>query len=110
MRQVLVDYAKKQSATKRGNGAEQFTVGEPKDQTSERSSELMMLDRALTKLAGIDERKATIIECHFFIGLTLPEVAELLGVSQATVERDWRFARSWLKREITGELKQTPDQ
>ena len=56
------------------------------------------------QLAGIDERKETIVECRYFIGLTLAEVAELLGVGQSTVEREWRFARSWLKREMTGSL------
>lgn len=110
MRQVLVDYAKRQAAAKRGKGAEQFADGEVKDQSSERSKELIMLDQALTKLARIDQRKATIIESHFFIGLTLPDVAKLLGVSQATVERDLRFARSWLKREISEDPKQSPDQ
>jgi RNA polymerase sigma-70 factor, ECF subfamily len=69
----------------------------------ERSQELLMLDEALTKLAAIDERKATIIECRYFIGLSIAEVAELLGISAKTVERDWHFARSWLKREMTGE-------
>lgn len=104
MRQVLVDYAKKQSALKRGKWAvEQLDDRITKDLSSERSRELLMLDEALIRLAKNDERQATIVECRYFIGLTIPEVAKLLGVSTKTVERDWEFARSWLKREMTEE-------
>jgi RNA polymerase sigma-70 factor (ECF subfamily) len=104
MRQVLIDDAKKQSAAKRGNRAvEQLDDCKAKDLSSERSQELLMLDAALTKLAQTDKLKATIVECHFFIGLTIAEVAELLGMSKTTVERDWNFTRAWLKREMTGE-------
>jgi RNA polymerase sigma factor (TIGR02999 family) len=104
MRQVLVDYARKQSAAKRGKWAvEQLDDRNAKDLSFERSKELLMLDAALTKLAHTDELKATIVECHFFIGLTMAEVADLLGVSKTTVERDWNFTRAWLKREMTGE-------
>ena|ERR1700752_515794 len=96
MRQVLVDYARK----------EQRAVYTDVDKAVipyEKPKELLILDGALTKLAEIDERKATIVECRYFIGLTLAQMSELLGVAQSTVERDWRFARSWLKREMTGE-------
>ena len=104
MRQVLVNYAYKQSAAKRGKWAvEQLDDRMAKDPSSERSKELLMLDAALTKLAHTDELKATIVECHFFIGLTIAEVAELLGLSKTKVERDWSFTRAWLKREMTGE-------
>jgi RNA polymerase sigma factor (sigma-70 family) len=60
-----------------------------------------MLDEALIKLAKIDERKAKIVEYRYFGGFTLEEIAELVGVSQSTVEREWRLARAWLKREMT---------
>ena len=104
MRQVLVDYARKQSAAKRGKWAvEQLDDRNAKDLLSERSNELLMLDEALTKLAQTDERKSAIVECHFFIGLTIAEVAELLGLSKKTVERDWNFTRAWLKREMSEE-------
>jgi RNA polymerase sigma-70 factor, ECF subfamily len=103
MRQVLVDYARKQSTVKRGEWRiEQLDDLHAKDLSSEKSWELMMLDEALTKLAETDQRQATIVECHFFIGLTIAEIAELLGVAKTTVERDWNFARAWLKREMTG--------
>jgi len=103
MRQVLSDYAKQQSAAKRGAGAEQVELGDVKDEGFEKSKEVLMLEQALTTLGQIDERKLTIIECRFFIGLTYDEIAELLGTSATTVQRDWRFARSWLKTEMTGE-------
>jgi len=96
MRQVLIDYARK------GKRAEYIDV-EDAIIPEEKSKEILMLEQALTKLARIDARKVSIIECRFFIGLTLKQTAELLGLSTATVERDWRFARSWLKREMTGE-------
>jgi RNA polymerase sigma factor (TIGR02999 family) len=93
MRQVLVDYARKEQRA-------QYTDVDEAVIAYEKPKELLMLDGALTKLAEIDERKATIVECRYFIGLTLAQMAELLGVAQSTVERDWRFARSWLRREI----------
>ena len=96
MRQVLVDYARKEEHA-------EFTEVDEAMIAEQKPKELLMLDQALTKLADIDERKATIVECRYFIGLTLAQMAELLGVAQSTVERDWRFARSWLKREMTGE-------
>ena len=103
MRQVLVDDVRKQSTVKRGEWRiEQLDDLHAKDLSSERSLELIMLDEALTKLAETDERQATIVECHFFIGLTIAEIAELLGLSKTTIERDWNFARAWLKREMTG--------
>ena len=96
MRQVLVDYARKERRVEYTDISEEVL-------SDEKPKELLMLDEALTRLAEIDERKATIVECRYFIGLTLVQMAELLGVAQSTVERDWRFARSWLKREMTGE-------
>ena len=65
------------------------------------SEELRLLDEALKKLAEFDELKSTIVEYRYFGGYTLKEVAELLDISEAKVEREWRFTRSWLKREIT---------
>ena len=100
MRQVLFDYAKKQLAAKREWG-EQVDIAEVKDPCSEKSRELIRLEQALVELAQTDERKATIVECRFFIGLTLPEIAELLSIAPSTVDREWRFTRAWLKRELT---------
>jgi RNA polymerase sigma factor (TIGR02999 family) len=96
MRQVLIDYAR------RGKNIEHVEVDEAV-LAVERSKELLMLDAALQKLAEFDERKARIIECRFFLGLTVAETAEVLQVGKATVERDWSFSRAWLKQQITGE-------
>lgn len=103
MRQVLIDYAKKESAAKRGKRPEQVDAAELPDQPSEKSKELLMLDQALTKLAEIDQRKATIVESRFFIGLSFEEIAKVLGTSAATVRREWSFAQAWLKNELTRE-------
>jgi len=100
MRQVLIDYARRET------NIEHLDVDEAVLPV-ERSKELLMLDEALEKLAELDERKAKIIECRFFIGLTVAETAELLGVGTATVERDWSFSRSWLKQQMTEEFQKS---
>ena len=101
MRQVLVDYARKQSAAKRGNRPEHVDINEAVFLSSETSEELIMLDEALTKFAKFDELKAKIVEHHYFGGFTLKEVAEILDISLSTVEREWHLAKVWLKREMT---------
>lgn len=101
MRQVLVDYARNQSPAR----GREVDMAEAQMQSAEKSEELILLDQALSKLASIDERKATIVECRYFIGLSREEVAELLDVSQTTVDRDWRFALGWLKHEMTQDSK-----
>ena len=100
MRQVLVDYAKKQASAKRGKWAEQVDMAEVAIRSTEKSRELLKLEDALTELAHTDPRKVTIIECRFFIGLTIEEIAEIIGASPTTVEREWRFARAWLKKQM----------
>ena len=97
MRQVLFDYARKRPA------AEHISVDETEIPDEEKAQEIRLLEEALKKLAETDKRKVTIIECRFFIGLSNDEIAELLGISATTVQRDWRFARAWLKTEMTGE-------
>ena len=100
MRQVLIDYAKHRLAAK-GPGAFEHIDLENAIISPEMSQELSLLDAALTKLAAFDELKSAIVEYRYFGGYTLQEVAELLDISEAKVEREWRFTRSWLKREIT---------
>lgn len=103
MRNILIEHARRRLAAKRGKGAEHINIDDVIVLSIEMSEELDMLDKALTKLATIDERKAKVVELRHFGGFTLQEIAEILGVAQKTVERDWQFARSWLKREISGE-------
>lgn len=107
MHQVLVGYAREQLAAKRGNRPEQVDIEDVELLAPGMSEEIIMLHDALTKLAGIDARKANVVELHHFGGLTFEEVADNLGVSRATVEREWSFARSWLRREIYGEPSQS---
>lgn len=97
MRQVLVDYARKAPPAKF------IDVEDAVIPDKRRPKEILMLDEALTKFAKDHERAAAVVECRYFIGLTLKEVAEVLDISQSTVERDWEFALAWLKREMTEE-------
>ncbi|MEN3326590.1 MAG: hypothetical protein V7638_1397 [Acidobacteriota bacterium] len=101
MRQVLIEHARARLAAKRGGGAEHIEVDEVIFLSTELSEELIMLDEALNKLASIDERKAKVVEYRYFGGFTNEEVAELLDIAPTTVDREWRIARSWLKREMT---------
>jgi RNA polymerase sigma factor (sigma-70 family) len=81
-------------------GPGRVDLEEVPDMSSVRSRELIALDEALTQLAGIDPRKARVIELRFFGGLNVEETATVLNVSQDTVLRDWRLARAWLKAEL----------
>jgi len=101
MRQVLVDYARKQTAKKRGERPKHVDLDEAVFLSTETSEEMIMLDEALTKFAKFDELKAKIVEHHYFGGFTLKEVAEILEISLSTVEREWHLAKAWLKREMT---------
>ena len=96
MRQVLIDYARRQSTERRGNWARQVDMSEAENETSDKSKELQMLEDALTELAKTDQRKVSIIEYRFFIGLTNEEIAKVLEISPAAVAREWSFARAWL--------------
>jgi RNA polymerase sigma-70 factor, ECF subfamily len=108
MRQVLVDYARKQRATKRGKRPEHVDINEAVFLSSETSEELIMLDQALTKFAKTDELKVKIIEHCYFGGLTQKEVAQILDIPLSTVESEWRLAKAWLKRELTSESENLP--
>lgn len=102
MRQVLINYAEKQTAKKRGGGRRDVTLYESDAVTDETLDELLALDAALRRLEAIDDRQAGVVECLFFAGLSVAETAEALGVSPATVKRDWATARAWLYREMDG--------
>jgi RNA polymerase sigma factor (TIGR02999 family) len=100
MRRVLVDHARKRLAAKRGGGAApaDLSFADPFQKTDE---DLVALDQALAKLAEIDPRKARVVEMKFFAGMTGQEIAEVLEISDATVERDWKMARAWLIHALT---------
>jgi RNA polymerase sigma factor (TIGR02999 family) len=103
MRQVLVGAARERLAEKRGGGELAVTLDEAAHAAPMRADELVALDDALTRLAGLDDRQARVVELRYFTGLTAEETAEVLGISVPTVQRDWRAARAWLALELRGE-------
>jgi RNA polymerase sigma-70 factor, ECF subfamily len=104
MRQVLVDAARRRNAQKRGAGEVIQLSSECSDPESYSIDvELMDLDRGLDKLAALNDRQAHIVEYRFFGGLSVSETADLLGVSESAVERDWRAARAWLLNTVRPE-------
>ena len=100
MRQVLVDWARKNCANKRGGVQSQVTLVDNLVVSEERSSELLALDQALTALGQFDERGCRAVEMKYFGGLTMDEIAEALGVSVPTVVRDLRSSEAWLRRQL----------
>jgi len=100
MRRLLVDHARRRSAQKRGGEVRQISLHESVAVLDPRL-DLLDLDRALSRLEALDPRQARLVELRFFAGLTIGEAAEALGVSGATVDRDWAMARVWLRRELS---------
>jgi len=99
MRRVLVDHARRRKAAKRGGGVPASAL-DSVVLALESSADLVELDMALDKLAALEPRGAQVVELRFFAGLSIPEVAQALGLSPATIERDWAAARAWLRREL----------
>jgi RNA polymerase sigma factor (TIGR02999 family) len=100
MRRILINYAQQRRALKRGGDMVATTFDDDLVPRETRADQLIDLDEALTRLKGLNERQATVVECRFFGGLTNEEIAEVIGVSAPTVQRDWRLARAWLSREL----------
>jgi len=119
MRRILVDHARARLASKRGGGAALVSLdeitnpsepddthspaarfAEPQHVDGETDDDVAAIDEALTRLAAIDERQAKIVEMRYFGGLTIEETAQVLGISDATVKREWTLARAWLRREL----------
>ena len=103
MRQILVDYARGKKREKRWGSRLRVELGEGPAAFTQRPENILALDQALAKLAAKDPRKARILELRLFGGLTVKEVAEMLGVSASTVEQEWTFLRAWLRREFSRE-------
>ena len=103
MRFVLVDQMRRRGALKRTGRGQQVPLSELQWIASDRDDEVLAVDEALDRLGELDERKARIVELRFFGGLSVPETAATLGISTATVKRDWALARAWLAREVRGE-------
>jgi RNA polymerase sigma-70 factor, ECF subfamily len=105
MRRILTDYARSSKYQKRGGGAAQITLDEGLLVTSEKQADIMALDEALTQFALAYPRQSQVVELRFFGGLEVDEVAEALKVSAVTVKRDWRFAKAWLLRAMSGDVR-----
>jgi RNA polymerase sigma factor (TIGR02999 family) len=102
MRHILVDHARTRLAEKRGGGAVPLLLEASFDPAPMSDLALVALDDALATLKRMDPRQCSIVELRYFAGLTLEETAEALGISVATVKRDWTMARAWLRREVEG--------
>jgi RNA polymerase sigma factor (TIGR02999 family) len=105
MRRILMNYARDQQRLKRGGGAIQVSLSEVAVISLSKTTDLLALDEALERLAATDERKARVVELRYFGGLSVEETAEVLGVSEITVLRDWKFAKAWLLRDIECQTK-----
>lgn len=103
MRQVLVDYARRRHAGKRG-GSSPRKVAIDVDLliAPDRLGDIIAIDEAVERLAAIDPRQSRLIELRFFVGLNVEEAAEVMGISPITVKREWRSAKAWLRRELDG--------
>jgi RNA polymerase sigma factor (TIGR02999 family) len=112
MRRVLVDYARRRSAMRRGSGAERVSLDDTHAALEienaqalvafeDESVDMLAIDSALTRLEKIDEPQSRIVELRYFGGLTIEETATVVGSSPATVKREWTMARAWLRRELT---------
>lgn len=100
MRQILIDYARKRKAEKRGADLPLVTFDEQSVKCEARADELLAMDEALQELENAEQRASKVVELKFFGGLTYEEIAEVLGISVPTVRRDWRFAQAWLSEAL----------
>jgi RNA polymerase sigma factor (TIGR02999 family) len=96
MRRILLDYARQRHAKRRGGAQQKVSLDEALIVSEERSPELLALDEALERLAAVDPQQARIVELHFFGGLTMKEIAEVLACEENTVQQEWRMAKAWL--------------
>jgi len=108
MRRLLVDNARRHRRIKRGGGRLPAQLGENEIPASEGSVDLLSLDENMTRLADFDANQARIVELRFFGGLTIEETAEVLGLSPATIKREWTLARAWLRRAMDPEHGSSP--
>lgn len=108
MRMILVDYARAHGAQRRGGDFMKLPLSDDLSWLGQRESDIIDLDRALEKLERLDPRKARIVELRFFIACSMEEIAENLKISKATVDRDLKFIRGWIYRELRGKPPAKP--
>jgi RNA polymerase sigma factor (TIGR02999 family) len=101
IRRILIDHARNRQAVKRGDGAIKLSLDEALGAPDRRDFDLVALDDALKDLANFDPKQGKLVELRFFAGLSIEESAEVLGVSPATVKREWAAAKAWLYRELS---------
>lgn len=101
MRQILVDYARRHRAGKRGAGACRVSLDDVVERAREQQVDVVALDDALEALTALDPRQAQVVELRFFAGMSLQDISAALGIAPATVQRDWTAARAWLHREMS---------
>jgi RNA polymerase sigma factor (TIGR02999 family) len=104
MRRILVNYARERVAAKRGGEGRKVSLSFAVDSVTQEEFDVLPLNEALEKLTIIDGRKSRIVDLKFFGGLTTEEIAEVLQISHATIEREWSFARAWLYNHVKGEV------
>jgi RNA polymerase sigma factor (TIGR02999 family) len=102
MRSILIDYARARNSTKRGGGTPALTLIDTDAVTPPQDVEVLELDAALEELEKLDSLQARIVELRYFSGLSIPETAEAVGVSESTVKREWVIAKTWLRRRLLG--------
>jgi RNA polymerase sigma factor (TIGR02999 family) len=101
MRRILVDHARRKKSDKRGGGVTPLTIGAALEVAAAENFDVVALDTALENLAQVYPQQAKIVELRFYGGLTIDETAEAMGISAATVSREWTMARAWLRRAMT---------
>jgi RNA polymerase sigma-70 factor (ECF subfamily) len=101
MRQILVDHARRKQADKRGGGVTMVSLDDASPAAQPSSVDVLALDEALAALAAFDPRQCRVVELRFFAGLSIDEASEALGISPATVEREWALAKAWLYRRLS---------
>jgi RNA polymerase sigma factor (TIGR02999 family) len=102
MRRILVDHARTKKRAKRGGSDVRISIDDATVAVKGQDLDVVALDEALDRLARIDEQQSRVVELRFFSGLSVEETAEVMGISPATVKRDWSMAKAWLHRELTG--------
>ena len=107
MRRILTDHARARQSQKRGRGTQPVSLDVVPMVAPQTSADLVAVDDALNRLAKVDERKSRVVEMRFFGGLSVEETAEVLKVSAETVARDWRLAKAWLLREMSGKADES---
>jgi RNA polymerase sigma factor (TIGR02999 family) len=108
MRRILVDSARRQHSLKRGGGGRRVSLEAALDLSEEPADDLLALDEALSRLAEEDPVKAELVKLRYFVGLSVEQTAEVLGISRATADRYWAYAKVWLYHAVTGEDQSKP--